>query len=58
MTGRKSMLLCDAEFHRVLKCEASKRGISIVEMTRLLSKNVDLFDKLERKNEKGFSFKF
>lgn len=57
--NRDSRVLVDKDFHRKLKTKASEQGISIMELTRLLSEREDVFNVPRSKDEeRKKSFKF
>jgi len=58
--NRDSMMKVDKDFHRKLKTKASEQGMSIMELTRLLSEREEVFNvprSNDEKTKKPFKFR-
>ena len=56
--NRDSRMKVDREFHKKLKVKASEQGLTIMELTRLLSEREDIFNVPRSKDEERKSFRF
>lgn len=59
--NRDSRMKVDVDFHRKMKVKASEQGLTIMELTRLLSEREDIFNVPrgnDEKTRKPFKFRF
>lgn len=58
--NRDSMMKVSSEFHRKMKAKASEQGLSIIELSHLLSQREEIFNiprSNDEKTRKSFKFK-
>lgn len=58
MTKKRARVWVDPSFKKILKGMAVDKDMSIVDLTKELSGEPSLFEKIKNEKKKGFNFKF